>query len=169
MRKSKPILGGKGEDMKNREPLWEPLLGIVFLVLIAIAFGWRITSTTQKQTEQANRETVGKQFIVKGENSNNLKIVIVVDKATGNNDLFGTNKRASVSGVIYVESFNKKLISGDLCNTDGSMLGGCSERTIVLHWNDGSTQKVEGLYLEIPGWNYVSVSPIGIEPMENLP
>lgn len=159
--------------MKNREPyhepLWQSLLGIVFLIMVAIAIGWSVISGIQKQTEQATMDMVGKQFIVKGENSNNLKIVIVVDKATGYGYLLNINKMASVSGVIYVESFNKKLISGDLCNTDGSMLGGCSERTIILHWNDGSTQKIEGLQLEIPGWNYVSVSPIGIEPMENLP
>lgn len=155
--------------MKNGKFLWEPLLSIGFLMIVAIAIGYFITSGIQKQTEKATKEFVGKQFIVKGENNNNLKIVIVVDKATGNGDPLNINKGASVSGVIYVESFNKKIISGDLCNTDGSMLGGCSERTIVLHWNDSSTQKVEGLRLEIPGWNYISVSPIGIEPMENLP
>jgi len=152
-----------------REPSWQALLSIAFLIMVIIVIGWSATSGIQKQTERATKETVGKEFIVRGENSNNLKIVIVVDKATGNGDPLNINKGASVSGVIYVESFNKKLISGDLCNTDGSMLGGCSERTIVLHWNDGSTQKVEGLHLEIPGWNYISVSPIGIEPMENLP
>ena len=130
------------------------LIGILALLLLVVC---AIDSIVDKGIAQAEAEFVGKTFEVVGNNFNGVRVSMAVYRAGGS---FGDGY---VTGTLYIYAPGERdLASSELCNDEERL--GCAPDSVVLHWSNGTSQRITDLKVEAPGWYYIKVYPTSIEP-----